>query len=129
MIDEIRKLVGRKRIWLAKAGIWTTDAIFRETKDKVIKYGSRNILGVDMESTALMTVAQYRKVKLAIALAISDELYGKEWKPGFKTKKLKRTGKKNTDPGRNKHSEKPSQQNLINHQKTNNNKRRGKTAG
>jgi len=51
------------------------------------------ILGVDMEATALMTVAAYRNVKLAIVMTISVELYGEVWKPGFKTRKLRRTGK------------------------------------
>ena len=58
------KLKGRRRVKVVKGGVWATDAIFRETLDKVIEYSSKGVYGVDMESTALMTVAHYRKVKL-----------------------------------------------------------------
>jgi len=61
------KLKGRRRIKVVKGGVWTTDAVFRETLDKVIEYSSKGVYGVDMESTALMTVADYRNVKLAVS--------------------------------------------------------------
>jgi len=89
--EEVRRIKGRRRIKILRGGIWTTDAIFRETKNKVEEYSKMGVLGVEMEATALMTVAEYRKVDLAVVLSISDELYGKEWRPGFKTRKLKRT--------------------------------------
>ncbi|MEL9940668.1 MAG: hypothetical protein QW348_07570 [Ignisphaera sp.] len=52
------ELKGRKGNKVIKGGVWTTDAIFRETIGKVIEYSSKRIYGVDMESTALMTVAE-----------------------------------------------------------------------
>ena len=86
------KLKRKRRIKVVKGGIWTTDAVCRETLDKVTEYSSREIYGVDMESTALMTVANYRNVKLAAIAAVSDELHhdGK-WVGGFNTRKLKLT--------------------------------------
>ena len=60
-------------------GIWTTDAIFRQTRDKVREYSSKGVLAVDMESTALMAVAMYRGAKLGIVHVVTDELYGEEW--------------------------------------------------
>ncbi|WFO74884.1 nucleoside phosphorylase [Desulfurococcaceae archaeon MEX13E-LK6-19] len=65
---------------LYTGGIWTTDAIFRETRDKIGKYSEMNVLAVDMESTALMSVAMYRGVDLGIALVVTDELYGDKWR-------------------------------------------------
>ncbi|WP_087038070.1 nucleoside phosphorylase [Thermococcus litoralis] len=76
-----------------KGGIWTTDAAFRETDDKVKEYSERGILGVEMETSALMSVAEFRGVNLAVALAVSDELYHDIWNHGFKSEKLKRTEK------------------------------------
>ncbi len=65
-------------------GVWSTDAPFRETIDKVIEYSKKGILAVDMESTGIMTVADVRDVELAVALVISDELrHNGEWVPGF----------------------------------------------
>ncbi|ADT84227.1 hypothetical protein TERMP_01251 [Thermococcus barophilus MP] len=59
--------------------------------NKVRDYSSRGILGVEMEASALMSVASFRGVDLAVALAVSDELYKGKWNPGFGSKKLKRT--------------------------------------
>ena len=93
LFREVKKIKGKKKIRVLQGGIWSTDAIFRETTDKVVEYSRMGILGVDMESTALMTVAAYRRVRLAVIVSISDELYGKQWNPGFGTKKLKKTEK------------------------------------
>jgi len=93
LFREVRGVKDKRRIRVLRGGIWSTDALFRETRDKVVEYSRIGVLGVDMESTALMTVAAYRKVKLAIVAAISDELYGEEWRKGFGTRKLRRTEK------------------------------------
>jgi len=72
-----------------KAGeIWTTDAIYRETPEKVIRFQERGILGVDMEMSALMTVAAYRSAALSALLVVSDELSELKWKPGFSSPRL-----------------------------------------
>ena len=45
-----------------------------------------------MESTALMVIARYRGVKLAIIAAVSDELrHDGTWMRGFNTRKLSLT--------------------------------------
>ncbi len=77
--EELDPVAQRLGIGLHVGGVWTTDAVFRETRDKVRKYSEMNVLGVDMESTALMTVAMYRGVELGIALVVTDELYGAKW--------------------------------------------------
>lgn len=63
--------------------IWTTDAIFRETKAKVKSYGGRGVLAVEMEASALFTVARYRGIELGAILVVSDELFDLKWRPGF----------------------------------------------
>jgi uridine phosphorylase len=69
--------------------VWTTDAIYRETQAKVMEYGSKGILAVEMEMSALITVAAYRSVALAGVLVVSDELSSLEWHPGFRGKRVK----------------------------------------
>ncbi|WP_055407207.1 nucleoside phosphorylase [Pyrodictium delaneyi] len=76
---ELGRTAERLRVKLHTGGVWSTDAIFRETRDKVQRYSSMGVLAVDMESTALMAIAMYRRVELGIALVITDELHGKEW--------------------------------------------------
>jgi uridine phosphorylase len=63
--------------------IWTTDAPYRETEDKVIAYGRDGVLAVEMEMSALFKVALYREVDLAGLLVVSDELSSLSWKRGF----------------------------------------------
>jgi uridine phosphorylase len=68
--------------WIA-GKIWTTDAIFRETREKVNRYGQMDILAVEMEMSALFTIAVYRKISLGGLMVVSDELAGSKWKTGF----------------------------------------------
>jgi len=73
-----------------RGGVWTTDAPFRETERKVEEYASRGALAVEMECSALMAVASFRKVSLAAGLAITDELFEGTWRPGFRKEGVKR---------------------------------------
>ncbi len=63
-----------------EGGVWSTDAVFRETEDKVREYGVKGVKGVDMEATALMSVAEYRGANLSLALVITDELFNGVWR-------------------------------------------------
>ncbi len=66
-----------------KGRIWTIDAPFRETIEKGRRYRDTGILGVTMETSAMMTVSAFRGVRLAGLLVVSDELGDLKWKPGF----------------------------------------------
>ncbi len=63
--------------------VWSIDAVFRETKEKVSAYGEQGYLGVEMETSALFTVAAYRQVHLGSLLVVSDELFDLRWRHGF----------------------------------------------
>lgn len=71
--------------------VWTTDAPYRETPAKVMEYQARGVMAVEMEMSALMTLAVYRRVKLAGLLVVSDELFDLKWHPGFSNPKLKKS--------------------------------------
>ena len=64
--------------------IWSTDAIYRETPEKVAHFQSQNALAVEMELSALFTVGRYRGIQVGAVLVVSDELTTLTWKPGFK---------------------------------------------
>lgn len=70
--------------------IWTTDALYRETREKVCRYGREGVLAVEMELSALAQVAAFRGVELAGLLLVSDLLWQNPWRPGFKNKKFRR---------------------------------------
>jgi len=90
LYEAIKRLMWGRRFRVVKGGVWSTDAVFRETRDKVEEYDRRGVVEVDMESTALMAVAAYRGVDLAIALIITDEIRGERWIDAARDEKLKR---------------------------------------
>lgn len=81
--EKIKELLSWLGVSFKEGGVWTTDAVFRETRDKVLKYSSQGVLAVEMECSALFSVAQYRGAEAAALLVITDELHEKEWKPAF----------------------------------------------
>jgi uridine phosphorylase len=64
--------------------IWSTDAIYRETPEKVARFQARNALAVEMELSALFTVGRFRDIQVGAVLVVSDDLTTLSWKPGFK---------------------------------------------
>lgn len=69
--------------------VWTTDALYRETQTKVETYQKMGILAVEMEISALFSVAQFRGIDLGAILVVSDELSSFKWQPGFKDERFK----------------------------------------
>ncbi len=58
---------------------WTTDAPYRETLKKIAIRRGEGCLTVEMESAALIAVAQFRNVIFGQALYGGDDLSGLEW--------------------------------------------------
>lgn len=73
--------------------VWTTDAPYRESRQKIKTLGDQGILGVDMEFAALGRVAAFRNVELTGVMLVSDELFHEQWKPGFANKSFKAKSK------------------------------------
>lgn len=79
--------------------VWTTDAIYRETEKKVAHFRNLGAVAVEMECSALFSVAAYRNVDLAAMLVISDSLAAvkdspQKWTPGFRNAAFKEARKK-----------------------------------
>jgi uridine phosphorylase len=84
-VEQIRHALGPENTRLHAGAVWTTDAIFRETPDKIRRFQAEGALGVDMEMSALFSAAHYRGVDIGGILVVSDELSSLHWLPGFKT--------------------------------------------
>ena len=76
--------------WAAETGadfrvgpVWSTDAIYRETVDKVVRFRQAGFLGVEMEVASLYAVCQARDLRGVAFLVVSDLLSDEGWKPGF----------------------------------------------
>jgi uridine phosphorylase len=89
--ERIENALARARMPFTKGPVWTTDAIYRETEEKISAYGKRGFLGVEMEMSALITVAAYRSVKLAGLLIVSDELASLRWNNGVGSEALSKS--------------------------------------
>lgn len=58
---------------------WTTDAIYRETPEKVKKRKQEGCLTVEMEASAFFAVSNFRKVVFAQLLYGGDDVSCEEW--------------------------------------------------
>jgi len=69
--------------------IWSTDAIYRETGNKVSRFREKGVLGVEMETASFYAVCRYIDIKGIAFLVVSDAFRGDTWKSGFHTKPFK----------------------------------------
>jgi uridine phosphorylase len=58
---------------------WTTDAFYRETRDKVRRRVAEGCLTVEMEAAAFFAVAQFRGISFGQMLYAGDDLSGEAW--------------------------------------------------
>jgi uridine phosphorylase len=84
LLDALREALTGRALTVHEGMVWSTDAPFRETIGKVIKYQQAGALAVDMEASALFTVAAFRNIRVAEALVVSDDLSSLEWVHGFR---------------------------------------------
>jgi len=84
LLAKVRQVLAENNCNFHEGAVWTTDAIYRETRREVAMYQQQGILAVEMEMSALYTVARFRRVDLAGILVVSDELSSSNWRPGFK---------------------------------------------
>ena len=90
MTTRLKAGLNQNQIPFHGGTVWSTDAIYRETRRQVEYYQGREAIAVDMETSALFTVARFRRVDLGVMLVVSDELDSFKWRPGFKMEEFKR---------------------------------------
>jgi purine-nucleoside phosphorylase len=88
IVAQAREYLNEKDFRFHHGKIWSTDAVFRETRDKVLSFQKQNVLAVDMEMSSVFTVAKFRDVDAGGILIVSDELSTLKWRPGFKDKRF-----------------------------------------
>ena len=88
LTDQLSDHLTSCGIGFQKTTVWTTDAIYRETKKKVAYFRDLGAHAVEMECSALFSVASYRKVSIAGVLVVSDSVASKDWDPGFRKKRF-----------------------------------------
>ena len=89
LTESLAKAIDKQKFSYERATTWTIDAPYRETKAEIAQYKKEGVATVDMEASALFSVAKYRKVKIASAFVVSD-LLGEKWTPKFHHTNVKR---------------------------------------
>lgn len=79
-IEKALQKFGRKYILGTS---WTIDAPYRETVAEAKQYQKEGVATVEMEASALFTVAKYRNIDIGAIFIISDSLAELKWKPKF----------------------------------------------
>jgi nucleoside phosphorylase len=90
MIDLLQAEAARQGVDARQGRLWTTDAPFRETSEKIADFQTAGVQAVDMEIAALLSVAAYRGCEVAALLVVSDECYHPTWRPGFGSPEMRR---------------------------------------
>jgi uridine phosphorylase len=58
---------------------WTTDAPYRETRQKIARRKDEGCLTVEMEFASMLAVARFRKIPFGQYLLAGDDISGDEW--------------------------------------------------
>jgi len=80
-VEAIIKTLKKHKCKYLLSKTWTTDAIYRETKEKIRLRKSEGCLTVEMECSALCAVAKFRGVTFAQLLYAGDDVSCEEWDP------------------------------------------------
>ncbi|MFO7666912.1 MAG: nucleoside phosphorylase [Desulfobacterales bacterium] len=88
LAERIKDLLRQRGICFHEGPVWSTDAIYRETLGKVAYYKEKNVLGVEMELSAVYSAARFRNIEAAGILVVSDEISKLTWKPGFRNERF-----------------------------------------
>ena len=81
--ESIKEVVRKKGLSFHEGVVWSTDAIYRETPEKVEHFQKKDALAVEMELSALFSVGRFREVDVGAVLVVSDEISTYKQVAGF----------------------------------------------
>jgi len=88
VVRALEKARLKKGVTAYTGTLWTTDAPYRELVTTIENYRLRDILGVDMETSAMYALGVYRNVEVCNFLVVSGELW-RDWRPALGRPELK----------------------------------------
>ena len=89
--ETIKEALNQKGICFHTGLIWSTDAVYRETCERVKYYQNKDALAVDMELSALFTAGSFREVEVGGVLVVSDEISTCKQVAGFSKQCFKKS--------------------------------------
>ena len=78
-LEKLKGIMSEMKIDYIIGKTWTTDAFYRETKQRISQRLYEGCLTVEMEFTALAAVAKFRRVEFAEILYCGDDLSHEVW--------------------------------------------------
>jgi uridine phosphorylase len=78
-VAAARQVLDAARIPYELGTTWTTDAIFRETADRIARRRAEGCITVEMEAAAFFAVARFRGISFAQLLYAGDDVSGETW--------------------------------------------------
>jgi len=79
--EETAQLLEAMGLMVTRAKVWTTDALYRETRENMKKRVADGCRAVDMECSAIMAAAAFRGVPAYQFLYAEDNLDAATWDP------------------------------------------------
>ncbi len=79
ILENVERVLQEMKVDYIVGKTWTTDAFYRETKEKIKRRLFEGCITVEMEFTALLAVSKYREVSFAQILYSGDDLSGEVW--------------------------------------------------
>lgn len=79
MLEAIETALKDEGIASTRVATWTTDAFYRETREKFALRKQEGCQCVDMECSAFMAVAKHRNIHYGAILYAADNLDGEKW--------------------------------------------------
>lgn len=86
---QVKRALNEKGLGFHEGVVWTTDAVYRETRESVERCQGQGVLAVEMETAALFSIGRFRHVDIGTVLVVSDELSALSWRPGFHTTRFR----------------------------------------
>jgi len=77
--DRLAAIYDELELPYVRSKTWTTDAIYRETRNNMEKRRRDGCIAVDMECASLMAAAQFRKIPVYQFVYAEDSLDGEAW--------------------------------------------------
>ena len=77
--DKLADIMTELKLPYIRGKTWTTDALFRETRNNMLKRKAEGCLTVEMECASYMAAGQFRGVEVYQYLYAADNLDAAEW--------------------------------------------------
>lgn len=79
VVATMEEMLARAEIPRVRGKVWSTDGIYRETRNKVARRRAEGCIAVEMEAAALLAVSHFRGIRFGQLLYAGDSLAGEAW--------------------------------------------------